>query len=76
MKRKTIIASLLLNAVMVHATAQEKRFRDAVNAEVARIIENGRAETERQRAQIISDAQKNARSMAEDAKAATEAVTE
>lgn len=56
--------------------AEEKRFRDAVNAEVARIIENGRAETERQRAQIISDAQKNARSMAEDAKAATAAVLE
>lgn len=56
--------------------AEEKRFRDAVNAEVARIIESGRAETERQRAQIISDAQRNAQSMAEDARSATAAVLE
>jgi flagellar assembly protein FliH len=56
--------------------AEEKRFNDAVDAEVARIIEARRAETENERNRILEGAKKEASSMAEDAKSTTAAVLE
>lgn len=56
--------------------AEEKRFNDAVNAEVRRIIEMRSAELEQQRINILDAANKAAKATAEDAKKTTAAVLE
>lgn len=56
--------------------AEEKRFRDAVDSEVNRIIEARRNEIEQERARIIDAARAAAKGMTDDAKAATAAVLE
>lgn len=56
--------------------AEEKRFNDAVNAEVRRIIEMRSAELEQHRINILDAANKAAKATAEDAKKTTAAVLE
>ena len=56
--------------------AEEKRFRDAVDSEVTRIIEARRNEIEQERTRIIDAARAAAKGMTDDAKAATAAVLE
>lgn len=56
--------------------AEEKRFNDAVNAEVRHIIEMRSAELEQQRINILDAANKAAKATAEDAKKTTAAVLE
>lgn len=56
--------------------AEEKRFNDAVNAEVRRIIEMRSAELEQQRINILDAANKAAKATAEDTKKTTAAVLE
>ncbi len=56
--------------------AEEKRIREAVDAEVSGILKVRLAEIEQERERIISAAKASAREMAEDAKSATAAVLE
>ncbi len=56
--------------------AEEKRFNDAVNAEVRHIIEMRSAELEQHRINILDAANKAAKATAEDAKKTTAAVLE
>lgn len=56
--------------------AEELRFTQAVNAEVTRIIEARRAETEQERVRIIEGAKQAAAAMAEETKATTASVIE
>ena len=56
--------------------AEEKRFNDAVSAEVRRIIEMRSAELEQHRINILDAANKAAKATAEDAKKTTAAVLE
>lgn len=56
--------------------AEELRFTQAVNAEVTRIIEARRAETEQERVRIIEGAKQAAAAMTEETKATTASVIE
>ena len=54
--------------------AEEKRFNDAVNAEIEKFMTNHKAAFERERDAVIAQAKKQAADMAADAKAATMSV--
>lgn len=56
--------------------AEEKRFNDAVNAEIDKFMANHKAAFERERESIIDQAKKQAAAMTADARAATLAVME
>ncbi len=56
--------------------AEEKKFRDAVDFEVKRIMDARNAEIEKERTKILDSARAAAKGMTDDAKAATAAVLE
>ena len=66
----------ILKQQQLEKEAEERKFYEAVNAEVTRIIDLRKVEIEQERNRIIDHAQKTALSMITDAKAYTLAVLE